>query len=447
MKRSTINTLLISLATLLITACSDEDIVTNGGTNQEISFLIGFSDETNIRVTTDERFKTTFEQGDEIGIFVYKRNKGQNSSIENNQLYVDNRKMTYDGSSWQLESPIYYSDDGTLLDIYAYYPYQEGAMATALKYDAHTEMVDLLSASALGIKKEAKTTPLIFSHLLSLLHISIDKTEKIPDFDEFLRVYFNGVVSGEYNLSTNEINNPEKGAVEMILAGPADPYQRTYRAWVPAQKITSGIIFSFIQTDLGNEFSQCKEVNKQINLTQGRIYKSHITLDQEFEKGVIYELYDPYPKYGIPIGLVVKVSNEGRSGTIISLINQGPIEWSNITETTRCTDTNDGISNKMKLQNIPNWITNYPAFWACTLLGERWYLPAAIEARDILCRDIENINYHLRKMEVQEIIPNMSYFTSTEDSEKNAYKVYTGNADIVSVPKTDPFRIRALYDF
>ena len=441
------NTIYILLITILITACSDDELIPSNGKTQEIRFSVGFSNETKIRATTDDQFRTTFEQGDEIGIFVYKRSKGQNSSIENNQLYVNNKKMTYNGGSWQLESPIYYTDDGTLLDIYAYYPYQEGATATALKYDASAEMVDLLAVSVPGISKESPTIPLMFSHLLSLLHISIDKTEKIPDFDESLSVYFNGIVSGEYNLSTNEINNSEKGTVEMTLTGSADAQQRTYRAWVPTQQITSGIIFSYIQTNFGSEFSQCTEASEQINLTQGRIYKSHVTLDQEFEKGIVYNLYDPYPKYGTPIGLVVKISDDGRSGTIISLTNLGPAEWSNTIYSTKCTDTNDGISNKMKIQNIPNWENDYPAFYQCISLGERWYLPAFAEARAFLCHDINNINHHLYWMGAEEIIRDMSYFTSTENSEREAYKVYTGNADVVSVPKTDSYPIRVLYDF
>ena len=210
------NNIYILLISLLLMSCSDESIM-NEISNQAIRFSIGFPDKINTRATTNDIFETSFEEGDEIGIFIYKRSDTQESSTENNELYINNEKMTYHAGSWQLDSLIYYPDDESVLDIYAYYPYQAAATVEELKYDALVEMNDLLTASALGMNKDVKTIPLKFEHLLSLVHISIEKTENIPNFDETFSAYFHGIASGKYNLATKTINNPEEGYVKMTL--------------------------------------------------------------------------------------------------------------------------------------------------------------------------------------------------------------------------------------
>jgi len=442
------NSIYVLLMPLLLIACLDEVMTTNEATCQKISFSIGFSNEIKIRLSTDEMFKTTFDEGDSIGIFIYKRAEEENSSIESNLLYVDNRKMTYNGNSWILESPIYYADDGSLLDIYAYYPYQEGAIAGALSYNAVSGMTDLLAASILGVRKEDKIISLMFGHLLSLIHISIDKTETVPDFDETFYAYFHGAISGGYNLETKEINDPEKGVIEMALVGPADMLQRTYRAWVPAQQIISGTIFSFLQTSFGKEFSLSREAIEPIDLTRGWAYQSQITLDKQIEKDIEYQLYDPYPKYGSPIGIVVKITLGGRGGIVMSLRDLGSAQWSTGNWVTGATYVNDGISNKMKIQSRPDWENDHPAFKLCVSLGERWYLPALEEAYAFLYEDIGNINWHLASISGSQPIDRaISYFTSTESSASTVRKVYTGNGVTVDMGKTEYGRIRAFYEF
>ena len=438
----------ILLTAICIAACSEEDIKITKEVSQEISFSIGFSNEANMRVTTDEQFRATFDQGDEIGIFIYKRTEGQNSSIENNQLYVNNKKMTYNGSSWQLESPIYYADDGSLLDIYAYYPYREGATATAFRYNASDEMLDLLAASALGIKEKFHSIPLNFSHLLSLIHITVDKTDKIPNLDATFNAFFHGIVSGEYNLSTKEINKPREGIIKMTPIGLPDTLQRTYRAWIPAQQITSGMIFSFVQTSADNEFSVKKEATEPIYLLQGQVHKSEITLDREIEKGILYKLYDSYPKNGTPIGLVVKVEMGGRVGIIISLNDLGPTEWSEKHYTTRSTDKNDGISNKMRIESIPNWENDYPAFSLCTSLGPRWYLPAYNELKELLYRQMATINSRLLEIPGGSPIDiNAIYLSSTEVTDTTALTITTNGGHTFTMSKEIPGLVRAFYEF
>ena len=78
-------------------------------------------------------------------------------------------------SFWILESPIYYTIDGNLFGIYAYYPCKKGVKVEALIYNASASHTDLLAALIIGIEKiSGRRFPLLFNHLLSMARWSID---------------------------------------------------------------------------------------------------------------------------------------------------------------------------------------------------------------------------------------------------------------------------------
>ncbi|KAA6380439.1 MAG: hypothetical protein EZS28_024035 [Streblomastix strix] len=76
-----------------------------------------------------------FEHGDEIGLFVVKRDK----NLEKTDNFADNAKMTYNGltKTWVVDPPVYYSpfdkSPDVILDFYAYYPYIRDVDPTAMK--------------------------------------------------------------------------------------------------------------------------------------------------------------------------------------------------------------------------------------------------------------------------------------------------------------------------
>jgi hypothetical protein len=441
--------LLVLLLLAFLTMCSENDI-TDSDAIQEINFSIGFVDNIKTRVSTDNTFSASFENGDAIGIFIYVRDPEEKSSIVNNNLYVDNRKMTYNGSVWQLESPIYYTKDDVLLDIYAYYPYRENAVADALQYNASTGMADLLSASVLGIHKtDRQTVRLFFSHLLSMIQISIDKTNNFPDFDETFSVSFHGIISGEYNLETGKISNPEKGIIQLPFIDENDTENRSCRAWIPAQQIPSDVVFSFKQTIKGEEILKETTFSNPTTFSQGEVIQFHITLDRSIAQGPVYNVYDPYPKDGDYIGMVIEVYNGGINGKVISLIDLPDSKWANNEVSwVDCVDLWAGINNLMKVQRQSNWQTRFPAFYQCALYGDRWYLPAIEEAYPFLYHKIGEINQHLLLIPGGQALDiNKSYFMSTEISQRTVYKIYPKNGSTEQMPKSDTGKIRAFYEF
>ena len=100
-----INRICTLLLALCLISCSDEMEITNKWDSNSINFSIDVSNNNRTRVSTDSNFKTTFEEGDIIGIFIYCRNEGEESSIDENELYISNIKLIYKNGSWELERP------------------------------------------------------------------------------------------------------------------------------------------------------------------------------------------------------------------------------------------------------------------------------------------------------------------------------------------------------
>ena len=442
-------------AAFFLAACSTDtptaDTMPDDGVGfgSEIRFSIDFADGGETRATTDPWFKTTFDTGDTIGIFVYRRHAGEERSIETNTLYAHNVKAVFDGRAWALQTPLYYTNDGTLLDIYAYYPYTEGADAAALTYNAAEHMVDLLAASALGIEKtDGQPVPLLFGHLLSMVELIVTKGDILSGMDSTFRAYFHGAVGGTYHLATGALIAPSNGVAPMLLASMADADARAYRAWIPAQRLEAlAAVFSFSQTTPGQEFSLTGEMTGAVELSQGRVYRHMTHLQDYIPKDYLYQLYDPFPKYGTPVGMVVEVYNGGRNGMVISLTNDWA-PWAMQYGITGSTSQNSGISNMMTIQALSGWETMYPAFSACTSLGEGWFLPDVDMGVYLLRTEAGRINNNLSNIAGSEPIDRQAtYWTSTEIDQESARKVYTGNGDTPPTDKTWPFNIRAIYQF
>ena len=440
----------VGLASLIIfaVACSD-DLTMGENLRQNILFSFDFAEKANAdaKTTTDIWLKTTFDKDDAIGIFAYKRHTSEESSIKSNELYANNVKALFDGQTWTLDIPIYYTNDDSVLDVYAYYPYIQNANATALQYNAVKNMEDMLAATFLGIDKATgQPVPLMFSHMLTMVQLTIVKGPTFPDMDNTFNAYFHGAIGGVYNLATKMLTNSFSGVVTMTLVSKSDAIARVYRVWVPEQQIAkSDVLFSFSQTTSEREVSLAGEAPNEITLVSGNVEKLQMILQNHVPKDYLYKMYDPYPKYGTPVGIVVNTYNGGKNGRVISL-KDGLAKWAALSGKTESTDHYDGISNTMKIQALPDWKTLFPAFASCAELGEGWYLPALEDAYYHLKDDVSNVNYYLRNIVGSDPIEG-TYWTSTESSADKAYKLYirTGNTDPVA--KTTELKIRALYQF
>ena len=264
---------------LLLTACSKEnDTGDYPGTNEspdgDIRFEIGFAtpaatagaDLPQTRVTTDSQFKSTWDDGDAIGIFACK--KGETLSETPSGNVLNNIKLTYNNATGTWSGPAYWPMDGSTLNFYAYYPYQgdgtlnPAAIAFSVKTDQRTaadySASDLLTAKATNGSAgygKGETVSLSFSHPLAMVQVTLDDSKGAIDPNEEVVVLLQGV-KAKAALNLSAINGATPGtevttaptdndAVTITmhrLEQPGDANYRTaytFRAVVPVQTVTT----------------------------------------------------------------------------------------------------------------------------------------------------------------------------------------------------------------
>lgn len=111
-------------------------IVGDGGNidSEELEFSVNAVGKHQTRAVTDAAFRTSFEEGDVVGVYAVK-----NGNILPN---VNNLPMTFDGVNWSFENKLSYNSSMQGAVFHAYYPYDESSSFDASAYDPFTAKVD-----------------------------------------------------------------------------------------------------------------------------------------------------------------------------------------------------------------------------------------------------------------------------------------------------------------
>lgn len=276
--------LLFALPVFLLASCDKEDI--DGGQDipaghgGDIEFAIGFAPQT--RASTAADFTSTWEDGDEIGVFAV----AHGGTLAASGNHIHNVKLTYRSAgsgSWSADSgsELWWPTTGsgiTALDFYAYHPYDVGATdPTAIAFNVSADqngdtggksnynLSDLLTAkSTNGTNGWAKTdgaVSLTFSHALAMVEVTVDDRVGALDINKGITVKLRGVkVGAALDLSAADGTTPGSGVTQpttdndaadimMYRVPDADGY--VYRALVPAQTLDDGkSIFRIISGDV-----------------------------------------------------------------------------------------------------------------------------------------------------------------------------------------------------
>ena len=124
---------------------------------------------------------TSFETGDRIGLYVVNYEGTTPGTLLPSGNHADNIAFTYNGQ-WTPATPIYWQDETTPADFYAYYPYDSTPHNPAdwpfeTKADQSTETAykasDLLWGKANNVKPTANAVNITMRHLLSCAAIQI----------------------------------------------------------------------------------------------------------------------------------------------------------------------------------------------------------------------------------------------------------------------------------
>lgn len=149
--------------------------------------------------------ETAFEVNDRIGLFVTQKDK----PLQVSGNYANNEALTYNGTAWTPDRPVYWNDGS--YDVYAYYPYStpiqsvdeaifdvatdQNNAGTADKLGGYEES-DFLWASAKGQTASNNAVSLKFKHCMSKLVVRLIKGEDYEgdDLPNDAEVYIHNTV-------------------------------------------------------------------------------------------------------------------------------------------------------------------------------------------------------------------------------------------------------------
>lgn len=124
MKNLHLSTWMLGLALLIASGCSSEDSPeTPKPLPEPVPGQMPISLHCGIANIVSKATDTAFEAGDRIGLYVVNYNGDTVGSLQSTGNYVDNMPFTYGNGAWTPQSTVYWKDETTPADFYAYYPY------------------------------------------------------------------------------------------------------------------------------------------------------------------------------------------------------------------------------------------------------------------------------------------------------------------------------------
>ena len=193
----------------LIWACDKAAVAPSG--SEEIQFRLSYP--------ATKATASAFEAADAVSLFAVQWDGDTQYPLQLGGNYLNNEKLSYDGTSWKPERTLYWSDQPC--DFYALYPYQ--AEVTSVEHYPFSlatdqdgegyEASDLLFAKAERVSRSGGPVQLTFHHMMTKVIVLLEKGESfegdIPD----------DVVAHIYNTTTSCTVNWTTGSVEKDIFG------------------------------------------------------------------------------------------------------------------------------------------------------------------------------------------------------------------------------------
>lgn len=211
--------------------------------------------ETRVATSTDGQFKSSWEEGDEIGLFAYTT---QDDFISGQNPYIENVKLTYRNGTWHPATPLFWPTKGTKeLHFMAFYPFDPEFNTNDYTFSIRANQNVITDGRSnfdrscfMQGRASAEYDPdapvsIPFVNLLSLVQLTLDNTSGAIDLHEEVTVKLKGVqtqfrVFTHDNMQGNMESIGDARAVTMQrVEQPGDPdylTRFTFRALVPSSQ-------------------------------------------------------------------------------------------------------------------------------------------------------------------------------------------------------------------
>lgn len=286
-------------ATLILTGCSDDSVVSTGhpdSSRKEIR-LQAEIDQTNVTRADDNGFTG----GDRIGIYAVNfKPDGNPGTLLSDGNLADNVNFTFDEENykWTGGQNLYFVDDKTPVDFYGYYP-QIDEIADVNAYPFSVERNQSAESSQKGMSayeasdflwaKTAAVTPsnplvtMTFKHILASVQVTLLEGKGFAEgewtkFDKSV-IISNTNRNALINLATGESKPTGDIGNSGIIA---NPYKDNYRAIVIPQSVDAGKSLITITVD-GQTYNFVK--NSVMTYMPSKMHKFTIEVSKTNSKG------------------------------------------------------------------------------------------------------------------------------------------------------------------
>lgn len=263
--KNNIITLGLLMATVF-TSCNndnimDEAVAVNGETAVRFDACID-----NFSRTVTEGKKTTFVEGDKIGIFEIIR--------ENGDVLSPNLEYSLEEGLWNSEKSISFPIDGSAVNFYAYYPYSKSNSGLDFKFAVSADQSvaenynksDLLLAQHTATAGNEESISLVFSHQMAMVEVVINNVNL--DGESIASVSLKAKPGVDVSLKDQTVTLDE--ASELMMINMFKDADNTYRAVIPSQQTVSGKLIC-ITTSSGKQIWYRAET--PVSVEAGKINK------------------------------------------------------------------------------------------------------------------------------------------------------------------------------
>ena len=201
---------------MTLASCSNEEVNGNDTKNAQLQVVA------NIALPQTRAFDDQWNAGDQIGIYTLKAGTTDIDAADNlayrNTLtegWAANANFAPAGKAANLP------DDGSKVDVVAYYPYSTTAAAGVVELDVQNQdnqaLIDLLGAKAAGVSADAPQAVLNFKHKLTKIFMSTTAEDgsSLSDLKAYIKGMYTKVSYSAFADELSMVSGDTKKDVEM----------------------------------------------------------------------------------------------------------------------------------------------------------------------------------------------------------------------------------------
>lgn len=265
---------------MTLASCSNEEVNGNDTKNAQLQVVA------NIALPQTRAFDDQWNAGDQIGIYTLKAGT-TNIDAADNLAY---RNTLTEGSAANANfvpagNAAKLPDDGSKVDVVAYYPYSASAAAGVVELDVQKQdnqaAVDLLGAKAEGVSADAPQAVLNFKHKLTKIFIrtTAEDGSSLSDLKAYIKGMYTKVSYSAFADELSMVSGDTKKDVEMRSA---DGYY----------------VEAIVLPNIAGNDATTRNIEFEHN---GKVYKAAISADVKFESGKKYVYNATFTATGVKI--------------------------------------------------------------------------------------------------------------------------------------------------